>query len=863
VLVEREQAVAALLERADEALAGHGQVVFLAGEAGAGKTALITRLSELVAGRLVVRRGYADDLTTPSPLGAVMEAMPELAPPADVSAADRGRLPSAMRALLANEPTLLLIEDVHWADEATLDVLRFLGRRLAGLPLLAVVTYRPEDAPPRHRLSLVLGDLAGRAGVSRLTIEPLSVAAVAQLVAAAGSALDPAGLHARTSGNPFFVTEAVAAPSDRLPETVRDAVLARVSRMSEGARHVLDAVAVLGARADGQVAARVAGRFATAVDECVSRGMLVPDGASIGFRHELARLAVLETIPPAGRRTLHAAALRELRVSDPFDDRTLAHHAAGCGDTEALVEFARRAAARAARLGAHREAAAQHRVVLQAGRLELTERALVLEQLSYECYLTDQLPEALTARRQAVEAYELAEDAAAVGAATRWLSRLSWFLGQNADSERYAGRAVALLEPFGDGHELAMAYSNVAQLKMLAGEVRDAVAWGRRALEVARRIGDRDVEIHALNNVGTALLGENDSADGRAHLCRSLELALADDAHEHVARAYTNLGSTAAIWWRLGEAEQQLTAGIGYCDERDLDSWSRYMSGWLAGVHAELGAYDRAEQLAATLLAQPDLAPISRIPAAVAAARVRARRGGDAAGLLHECTQLATATGEKQRLVPVACAHAEMAWLTGDPGAVDDALVESAWAAAVAHPNPWELGELCWWLALTGRSRPVPDEVARAAQPFALLLDGAWRAAAGAWRDLGCPLWSAMAAGLDPDLEPAREALAVTTSLGASGTAAALLRTRHERGLPVPRGPRRANRDHPAALTTRELEVLGLVASGLSNAEVAAQLYLSEKTVGHHMSAVLRKLGQPTRSRAIAYALRQGIVRQT
>lgn len=647
MLAEREQAVAALLDRADEALAGRGQVVFLAGEAGAGKTALITRLSELVAGRLVVRRGYADDLTTPSPLGAVTEAMPELAPAADVSAADRGRLPSAVRALLANEPTLLLLEDVHWADEATLDVLRFLGRRLAGLPLLAVVTYRPEDSPPRHRLSLVLGDLAGRPGVSRLTIEPLSVAAVARLVAEAGSALDPAGLYARTSGNPFFVTEAVAAPSDRLPETVRDAVLARASRMSEGARHVLDAVAVLGARADGQVAARVAGRFASAVDECVSRGMLVPDGASIGFRHELARLA----------------------------------------------------AARAARLGAHREAAAQHRAVLQAGRLELTERALVLEQLSYECYLTDQLPEALTARRQAVEAYELAGDAAAVGAATRWLSRLSWFLGRGAASERYAGRAVALLEPFGDGHELAMAYSNVAQLKMLAGEVQDAVAWGRRALAVARRIDDRDVEIHALNNVGTALLGKHDSADGRAHLCRSLELALADDAHEHVARAYTNLGSTAAVWWRLGEAEQQLTAGIGYCDERDLDSWSRYMSGWLAGVHAELGAYDRAEQLAATLLAQPDLAPVSRIPAAVAAARVRARRGGDAAGLLHECAQLAMATGEKQRLVPVACAQAEMAWLTGDPDAVDDALAESAWAAAVAHPNPWELGELCWWLA--------------------------------------------------------------------------------------------------------------------------------------------------------------------
>ncbi|MFZ1118013.1 MAG: LuxR C-terminal-related transcriptional regulator, partial [Propionibacteriaceae bacterium] len=135
-----------------------------------------------------------------------------------------------------------------------------------------------------------------------------------------------------------------------------------------------------------------------------------------------------------------------------------------------------------------------------------------------------------------------------------------------------------------------------------------------------------------------------------------------------------------------------------------------------------------------------------------------------------------------------------------------------------------------------------------------------WREAAQVWEEIGCPLWFAQSLGRSPDLDAAREAVDILERIGAPAVREALLRTRHANGLPVPRGPRTANRSHDAQLTPRELEVLALVAGGLSNADVSRKLYISEKTVGHHMSSILRKLDQPTRARAVALALSQGIV---
>src|SRR6266568_1576146 len=815
VLIERAGFLASLEELLGEALDGSGRLVFLGGEAGVGKTTLAAALADAAA--VPVRRGSCDNVTTAEALGPILDALPELIAAVDDEAGvSRLRLFRNVRGALSGSPMLLLLEDVHWADEATLDILRYLGRRLAGVRLMILATFRSEEVSRDHPLTVVMGDLAGLSGVVRMQLPPLTATGVRQLLDAAGSALDADAIFQRTGGNPFYLTEVLAAGAEQVPATVRDAVLARVSRLSQAGRETAAAASVLGRRAEAGFLAAVSGQPLTAVDECLERGVLVAHGDAVEFRHDLARLAVERSLSAAQRASVHTRALAHLTARGSHDHRWLAHHAAGCGDRATVMRDAPLAAARAARLGAHREAAEQFQLALRHHLPPDRQRAILLEQLSYECYLTDQLPRARESWLEALVIHERERNALSVGTAQRWLSRLSWVLGQNADSERYAAAAVSTLESLEPGPELAMAYSNMAQLYMLAGDTAPTVRWGTKAIELARELGDRQAEIHSLNNVGTALATGGDVLEGHTRLTQSLDLALAEDAHEHAARAFTNLGSTGVINRSLAEAERHV----------------------------------------ADVTRHPHIAPITQVSVLPVVGVLAARRGLDGTEALDEALAIAVRTRESLRLVPVAAARAEAAWIAERIQEVA-AEIDHAWPATVAHPQPWDLGELSWWLYLAGDHRPVSAPLPR---PFALMLAGEHQAAAAAWEALDFPLWSAYALAFSPEIRDAQQCLDILDKLGAPAVRHAVLRDRHARGLAVPRGPRTASRANPAGLTAREAEVLQLLADGLSYAEVAERLVLSEKTVGHHVSAVLRKLGEPTRSRAVAAALRLGVI---
>ena len=742
---------------------------------------------------------------------------------------------------------------MHWADEATLDFLRFLGRRVETLPTLVLATYRDDEVGADHPLSVTLGDLSSAAGVERVGVVPLSVDGVRELTEEAGSSLDPELLHERTAGNAFYVTEVLAAAGSSVPGTVRDAVLARTSRLSEDARGVLAAAAVLGQPAELSLLTEVSGCPAGAVDECVTAGLLVGDGRQWNFRHDLARLSVEETLLPTQGSTLHAAALRALEAKGGADAYRLAFHADACDDSAAALRYAVPAAERSARLGAHRDAAELYAMALRHHRARDDERYRLCAALSYECYLTDRLQEAFDAR---LESLELAEDPRLVGNAERWLSRITWYMGLGDSAYQWMERAVRTLEAVGEGPELAMAYSNKAQLCMLAYDTTGAVSWGTRALELARKLGDQDTEIHALNNVGAALATGGDYHDGITMLEQSLDLALAADAHEHVARAYTNLATTTVTTRHLVDGRRYLDAGIAYCEERDLDSWAHYMRAWQPRVALEVGDIDSAQRLAAAVLALKGLPPHVRIPALVTAAQVAHRGGLDGSARLEEATELARPTHEAQRLVPVALGWAELAWLEGRTQEIE-AGIDLAWSTAMEHPDAWDLGELSWWLQVAGVQRPSPVP---APTPFRLMIEGAWHDAAREWHELGIPYWEALSLARAPDLAAARRALEILDGISASATREAVVRDRHAAGLPVPRGPRSAGDRDLAGLTSRELEVLALLTDGLSDAAIAEALVLSPKTVGHHVSSVLRKLEAPSRSRAVAVAQRRGIL---
>ena len=316
-LLERDSALDVLAGAVAEASVGRGRLVVVVGEAGVGKTTLIRRFCDEQPQSVEVFSGGCDPLFTPRPLGpllavadglggALVEAVAREAPPHDVVTA-------LMHDLRQQTPNVLVLEDVHWADEATLDVIRLLARRLEPLPTLVIASLREDELHPRHPLRVVLGELATSRVVERLRLEPLSAEAVAQLARPSG--VDADELYGKTGGNAFYVAEVLRAGTVTIPDTVRDAVLARVARLDDRARALLDVVATVSPSADMWLVEAMAGDLTEKMEDCLSSGMLITDDTGVAFRHELGRLAVYESIPPNRRLELHRRALASL--ADP------------------------------------------------------------------------------------------------------------------------------------------------------------------------------------------------------------------------------------------------------------------------------------------------------------------------------------------------------------------------------------------------------------------------------------------------------------------------------------------------------------------------------------------------------------------
>jgi len=864
VLLERAAERDALDEHARAVRAGgHGRLVLVSGEAGIGKTSLL-RAFVAEHGDTRLFAGACDALYTPRPLGPLLDIAEEAG--GDLAtAATEGTTPSRIVAALARElrtgpPTVLVLEDIHWADGATLDVLRLLARRLETVPALVIATYRDDELDRDHPLRITLGELPHGAA-HRMALAPLSADAVAALAEAAG-AVDHGELHRASAGNPFYVTEVLAAENGELPATVRDAVLARAGRLDDRARALLDAVAIVPHKAELWLLEALADGDLRSLDACLASGMLRPTRAAVAFRHEIARVALEDALAPHTRMALHAKALAAL-ASPPSgrpDRARLAHHAEAADDREAVLAHAPAAGEQAAALGSHREAAAQFaRALRHADALEPVRRAALLERVSYEYYLINCIADATAARRAALAAHVATGDLARRGDAHRWLSRLAWYSGDNATAEEEARHAIDLLEPLSPGPELAMAYSNMAQLRMLASDRHGATDWGERAIALAERLDETEILVHALNNVGSAEMVRG-LEEGTAKLERSLVLALDAGLEEHVARAFTNLASISVDARDYTRADGYLADGIAYCAERDLDSWHSYMSGYRARAEFDRGHYDAATATATAVLEDPAMTAPARITPLAVLGRIRARRGEpDPWSPLDEVRELASRTGELQRLAAAAIARSEALWLAGESDRIEAETAEALALALVHQHDAWVVGELCVWRRRAG----IVDDVSGVAiaEPFRLELDGEYTKAAKAWAALGCPYESALAAAHADSERTQRRALDELQRLEARPAAACVARTLRERGLRgLRQGPRAATRENPAGMTARELEVLAHVAQGLRNAEIAARLFLSEKTVAHHVSAILRKLGVRTRSQAGAEAARLGLV---
>jgi DNA-binding CsgD family transcriptional regulator/tetratricopeptide (TPR) repeat protein len=541
-----------------------------------------------------------------------------------------------------------------------------------------------------------------------------------------------------------------------------------------------------------------------------------------------------------------------------IDVARLVHHAREAGDVEAVLRWAPEAARQAAAVAAHREAVGHYRAALaHAERIPPSTRAELLEGYSVEAYLSGLSEEAVSARQAAVGLREAAGDPEKLGETLRWLSRLHWWDGSRREAEAAATRAIAVLETLPPGRQLAMAYSNQAQLDMLAQRVEAAMRWAGRAIELARRLDDQETLTHALTNIGSARFHAGDPG-GRAELEEAFQVAVAAGLEDHAARAVGNLATISAEIRDHRYARQDLDRALAFVQAQELSGWVQHVLGHRARLRLDQGDWAGTEQDARAALAEAVQGGARVVDALVPLGLLQARRGDpEAAATLQDATERAFATGELQWTAPVAAARAEHAWLHGDDQrAAEEAARCFELAAQAAHR--WFAGELAVWLRLAGAPVRAPAVMA---EPHRLLLAGDWRAAADAWQERGWPDERALALACGDQDEALLEALALLDGLGARQTAQRLRRQLRRRGhLRVPRGPNRATAANPAGLTGRQVEVLGLLAEGLTDAEIAARLSLSAKTVGHHVSALLAKLGAGSRREAVAAARRLGVV---
>jgi DNA-binding CsgD family transcriptional regulator/tetratricopeptide (TPR) repeat protein len=860
-LLERGEQLAAL--RAGLAAAGRGPggvLVLLAGEAGGGKTAL---LREFQADASQLFWGACDPLFTPRPLGPFVDIAQGLG--GEVRAlCEAGAKPyqlatALIRELRTRPGTVLVLEDLHWADEATLDVVSMLGRRIGSVPVLVVASYRDDELGRAHPLRRLLGELPVGDPIRRVEVGPLTVSAVTVL--AGPSDVDADALHRATGGNPFFVTEVLTGSGGSgpaIPATVRDAVLARVARLDEPARRVVEAASIALPHAELWLIEALVPNQSAALDDCLDAGILATrPGGGVGFRHELARLAVEGSLTLHWRRELHRVALRALSTpstSDRVDVARLAHHAEAAGDPAAVLRYAPAAAAQAAAAGAHREAAAQYERALRFGTgLPPAQRAELLEGRSYECYLIEQTDAAIESLTAAVAARAEAGDRAGEGAALSMLSRRLWCGGQIAESAAAGGLAVQLLTQLPPGPELALAYSNLGQIWLNDERADQTIAWSTRALELAERLGETSVLVHSLNNLGTVAL-LCDRPEGLRLLERSLALAERSGLEEHIGRAYIHAGwvltrtrATALVPW--------LDRGIEVCDDLGLENWRLYVQAYRARHRLDRADWHGALADASAVLRSAPSVPLLRMLALSVLGLVAARRGNDDPWpALDEAASLLCGQCELQYVAPVAAARAEAAWLDGRSSDVDGE-TRATLDLAGARDAGWVAGELAWLNHLAGG----PVVAGPVAGPYARQLAGDGAGAADRWTALRCPYDAALARLGSRDEGGLRTALDEFQRLGARPAATIAARRLRERGATrLPRGPRAASQRNPGNLTGRETEVLTLLGEGLSNADIAARLYLSQRTVHHHVAAILRKLDVSSRGQAVLAAARLG-----
>ncbi|MBB3751448.1 DNA-binding CsgD family transcriptional regulator/tetratricopeptide (TPR) repeat protein [Mycolicibacterium sp. BK634] len=851
---EREHELAVLAARADDARNTGGALVIVSGESGAGKTSFVEAFLERQSHGARVLWGGCDPLSTPRPLGPIHDLADELGEDTRRvlrCAEQPHEIFTAVFEDLRTHPSVLVIDDLHWADQAVVDLLRFVLRRIRRTRSLVIGTVRDDEIGFGHPMRSLLGDVARSGSATTLPLPPLTLTAVTELVGDTDA--DPARLHRITGGNAFFVGEMLDHIGDELPTTVRDAILARTVNLEAAAWDLLNLLTC----APGVIPDFLLtdlGVTVPALRALDEARLIRRTDRGVAFRHDLCRLAVASVIPPGAEAELHRRMIAAYDAAPQQDPAVLTHHALGAGDQPRILSAASEAARAAARTGAHTQAAEFYQIALShGGALAAEHEAELLELLAQECYLIDRLDEASTARGRALSLRSRLGQPAAISANHHALALYESYRANLQAAEQHGVKAVEALRDWSDPVLLGHVSTTQAYFAVSAGDLER----GAMLLAQARACLDQTDDpilrsrMEIVEGYRGGLLGEAGARDVVVSAITAATDHVADDVY---AYGCSILALIDIEQRHHDQTAELLDVSVPLCLERDVPFGRSWLFATRARIALLLGDWDDAGADAETVLAGVNWPLVSTWPWIVQAL-ISLRRDGIAVPGLDDAWRVFSGFGEHFRLFP-ATAVAEEVWLTGNPDdRIDEcrALLDTCAVGGI----DMAIGDLAVWL----RRLDPEIETERAIGPHRLLLDGQFEAAADEFQRLSMPYEAALALIDSGDAELTRRGLGVLDRLGAAAVAAKVRRGLRLGGASVvPARARSATLSNAAGLTARQIEVLGLIDQGLTNAELADRLYLSVRTVDHHVAAILGKLGVAGRREAIRKGRELGIL---
>ncbi|MCU1358914.1 MAG: transcriptional regulator, LuxR family, partial [Ilumatobacteraceae bacterium] len=693
MILEREAELAVLAGLVDGTGSSGGRVVLVRGEAGIGKSTLVNQLIDDSRDRAHTLLGTCDDLLTAQPFGSIWDIArvdPSLVQP--LSNGDRRAVMETMLDLLSRKrPTIVVLEDTQWADEATLDLITFLGRRIRRANGLLMLTYRDGEVDVDHPLRQVIGELPPQ-NLVRLSLSRLSAAAVSSMMTSQSFSIG--AVLALTGGNPLFVTEVLASGTDAVPLSVSDAVLARASKVSRVGRRLLDLVSVVPGQVERSTIARVLQPTEAHLAECVRHGLLRVDGDSLSFPHELQRRAIESALSPSARRRLNRQVLDSLDES--ADPARFVHHATEAEDVGAIVTYAPLAARAAMAIESTTEAVAHFRALEPyLDRLSTAEQAAILDDWATQEDYRDN-PESLHLFDRAIQLHRSAGDQHRLARTLTMASRVNRTHAHPAEALAYSNEAIALLEPYGPSPELARALGHRAFLEFDYEDKDESVLpLVDRAMSIAATVDDDESMIRALS-VKAQLIYSRGDMSGMALIEESLRRAERTGDHLGELAALSNMAGMfgdARDLARATDFARRARDTAARYDNRSMEINAQAMYSEFLLWH---GDFDAAENAANDALGSS--AHVDALAARVLGT-IQARRGRNEARTAIFRMWSVVQPGEGRSVVdPAAAAMAEYLWLSAERNPPLTARLDEIFTAGVAIGTPWPSGPFAFWM---------------------------------------------------------------------------------------------------------------------------------------------------------------------